>query len=286
MVDTPGSTAGSTPCKYRGLQIAGTADHRLHVDERCGANRAGRGKCAFRDRSPVAHEFGRTLDRRVRGKRDQPAPEFAFKPVHHRNDGDQGGHAQADAQHGHPGNERYEEPPATGPDVAQPDEDWQGLEHARPLRKAARLPAATPFCTLQTGSRSRPGPLDECYIEPAFTVGIDDMRKTVHSAIAVACVGMALATAQAQNLQMTGTQAASRAGVPSRGTTMAQVEQRYGAPADAARRGGPAPDHALGLPVVRRLFRRQHRDSRGRVFRRATGRLSARPPSPRLRSVC
>lgn len=57
------------------------------------------------------------------------------------------------------------------------------------------------------------------------------MRKTVHSAIAVAFVGMALATAQAQNLQMTGTQAASRAGVPSRGATMAQVEQRYGAPA-------------------------------------------------------
>ncbi len=30
---------------------------------------------------------------------------------------------------------------------------------------------------------------------------------------------------------MTGTQAASRAGVPPAGTTMAQVEQRYGAPA-------------------------------------------------------
>ena len=57
------------------------------------------------------------------------------------------------------------------------------------------------------------------------------MRKTVHSAIAAVCVGMALATAQAQNLQMTGTQAASRAGIPPRGTTMAQVEQRYGAPA-------------------------------------------------------
>ena len=58
------------------------------------------------------------------------------------------------------------------------------------------------------------------------------MRKTVHSAIAAACVGMALATAHAQNLQMTGTEAASRAGVPTRGITMAQVEQRYGAPAE------------------------------------------------------
>jgi hypothetical protein len=58
------------------------------------------------------------------------------------------------------------------------------------------------------------------------------MRKMVHSAVAMACVGMTLATAQAQNLQMTGTQAASRAGVPPRGISMAQVEQRYGAPTD------------------------------------------------------
>ena len=67
------------------------------------------------------------------------------------------------------------------------------------------------------------------------------MRKTVHSVIAVACAGMALATAQAQNLQMTGTQAASRAGVPPRGITMAQVEQRYGAPANRLAAVGQPP---------------------------------------------
>ena len=67
------------------------------------------------------------------------------------------------------------------------------------------------------------------------------MRKTVHSAIALACVGMALATAQAQDLQMTSTQAASRAGVPPRGLTMAQVEQRYGAPADRLAAVGQPP---------------------------------------------
>jgi hypothetical protein len=72
-------------------------------------------------------------------------------------------------------------------------------------------------------------------------VGIDDMRKTVHSAIAMACVGMAFATAQAQDLQMTGTQAASRAGVPPRGITMAQVEQRYGAPASRLAAVGQPP---------------------------------------------
>lgn len=67
------------------------------------------------------------------------------------------------------------------------------------------------------------------------------MRKTVHSAIAMACVGMAFATAQAQDLQMTGTQAASRAGVPPRGITMAQVEQRYGAPASRLAAVGQPP---------------------------------------------
>jgi len=67
------------------------------------------------------------------------------------------------------------------------------------------------------------------------------MRKTVHTAIAMACVGMTLATAQAQDLQMTGSQAASRVGVPSRGLTMAQVEQRYGAPADRLAAVGQPP---------------------------------------------
>jgi hypothetical protein len=67
------------------------------------------------------------------------------------------------------------------------------------------------------------------------------MRKTVHSAIAAACVGMALATAQAQNLQMTGGQAASRAGVPSRGVSMAQVEQRFGAPSSRLAAVGQPP---------------------------------------------
>jgi hypothetical protein len=67
------------------------------------------------------------------------------------------------------------------------------------------------------------------------------MRKTVHSAIAMACVGMAFATAQAQDLQMTSTQAASRAGVPPRGITMAQVEQRYGAPASRLAAVGQPP---------------------------------------------
>ena len=67
------------------------------------------------------------------------------------------------------------------------------------------------------------------------------MRKTVHSAITMACFGMACATAQGQNLQMTGTEAASRAGVPPRGLSMAQVEQRYGVPAERLATVGQPP---------------------------------------------
>ena len=70
------------------------------------------------------------------------------------------------------------------------------------------------------------------------------MRKTVHSAIAAACVGMALATAQAQNLQMTSREDSSRAGVPPRGTSMAQVEQRFGAPSSRLA--------AIGQPPITR----------------------------------
>ena len=67
------------------------------------------------------------------------------------------------------------------------------------------------------------------------------MRTMVHSAIAAACVGMAFSTVQAQNLQMTGTQAASRVGVPTRGATMAQVERQFGPPADRLAAVGQPP---------------------------------------------
>jgi hypothetical protein len=72
-------------------------------------------------------------------------------------------------------------------------------------------------------------------------LGIDDMPTMVHSAIAAVCLGLALSTAQAQNLQMTGTQAGSRVGVPTRGATMAQVEQQYGPPANRLAAVGQPP---------------------------------------------
>jgi len=67
------------------------------------------------------------------------------------------------------------------------------------------------------------------------------MPTMVHAAIAAAWLGMALSTAHAQNLQMPGTQAASRVGVPPRGTSMAQVEQQFGAPASRLAAVGQPP---------------------------------------------
>jgi hypothetical protein len=58
------------------------------------------------------------------------------------------------------------------------------------------------------------------------------MRKTVLAAIGMAC-GLGLAPSFAQNLQMVDPpQAQARVETPSRGTSMAQVEQRFGAPTE------------------------------------------------------
>lgn len=70
------------------------------------------------------------------------------------------------------------------------------------------------------------------------------MRKVVLAAFGMA-MGLGLATAQAEVVQVPGAPA-DQAGVdvPSRGLTMAQVEQRYGTPAD---RIGP-----IGQPPIAR----------------------------------
>ena len=57
------------------------------------------------------------------------------------------------------------------------------------------------------------------------------MRKTVLAAFGIAC-GLVVAPSTAQNLQMAEAPAAeARADTPTRGMTMAQVEARFGAPA-------------------------------------------------------
>ena len=70
------------------------------------------------------------------------------------------------------------------------------------------------------------------------------MRKTVLAAIGMA-MGLGLATAHAQGEPAAGAPALqAQGGVPSRGLTTAQVEQRYGAPADRLA--------AIGQPPISR----------------------------------
>ena len=58
------------------------------------------------------------------------------------------------------------------------------------------------------------------------------MRKSVLLACGMAC-GLALAPSMAQNLQMAEPRAAeARASLPVRGTSMSQVEARFGAPTE------------------------------------------------------
>jgi hypothetical protein len=86
------------------------------------------------------------------------------------------------------------------------------------------------------------------------------MRKTVLAALGVAC-GLAVAPSFAQNLQMTeAPSAAARAEMPTRGMSMAQVEARYGSPAERYAAVGeppitcarpPSPDREPGTRTVR-----------------------------------
>jgi len=70
------------------------------------------------------------------------------------------------------------------------------------------------------------------------------MRKTVLAAIGMA-LGLGLATAHAQDNQAPTVPAAqAQAGIPTRGLSMAQVEQRFGAPADRMA--------AIGKPPITR----------------------------------
>jgi hypothetical protein len=70
------------------------------------------------------------------------------------------------------------------------------------------------------------------------------MRKIVLAAVGIAS-GLGLATAQAEVVQVPGAPAQqAQADVPSRGLTMAQVEQRYGAPTERI--------GAIGQPPITR----------------------------------
>ena len=66
------------------------------------------------------------------------------------------------------------------------------------------------------------------------------MLKNVQAAIVMAVLGLSAQAALADTLQVAATPA-SRAGVPSRGQTMAEVERQFGAPASRLAAVGQPP---------------------------------------------
>jgi hypothetical protein len=84
------------------------------------------------------------------------------------------------------------------------------------------------------------------------------MRKTVLAAFGIAC-GLALAPSFAQNLQMTEPPPAqARAALPPRGMGMAQVEARFGAPAQRYAAVGQPPITRWVYPSFVVYFEYQH----------------------------
>ena len=84
------------------------------------------------------------------------------------------------------------------------------------------------------------------------------MRKTVLATIGMAC-GLGLAPSFAQNLQMADPpQTQARAATPSRGTSMAQVEQRFGAPTERFAAVGQPPITRWVYPAFVVFFEYQH----------------------------
>ena len=84
------------------------------------------------------------------------------------------------------------------------------------------------------------------------------MRKTVLAAVGIAC-GLVLAPSFAQNLQMAEPPAAeARAELPTRGTSMAQVEARFGAPQERYAAVGQPPITRWVYPSFVVYFEYQH----------------------------
>jgi len=84
------------------------------------------------------------------------------------------------------------------------------------------------------------------------------MRKTVLAAFGIAW-GLALAPSFAQNLQMAEPPAAdTRAALPTRGMSMAQVESRFGAPAEKFAAVGQPPITRWVYPSFVVYFEYQH----------------------------
>jgi hypothetical protein len=83
------------------------------------------------------------------------------------------------------------------------------------------------------------------------------MHKHVHTVIGL-LAGLVAGQALAQNLEMTGTPAAQSVPAPSRGQSMAQVEQRFGEPSQRVAAVGEPPISRWVYPQFVVYFEHSH----------------------------
>ena len=269
MRETPGSACRVDAMQHGRHQVARRPTMRLHVDERRRADGARHRERPVGHGAPVGHAApAGPVDRAcavsaTSRPRSSPSNPFmtemmvmsAATPRH-------------TPEHRHPGNEGHEEPLPPGPDIAQADEYGQRMEHAGSWRKAARLPAATRFCTPHRAPPRSPGgrkpgtghvlAAGRCYIVSWISSGGRDHAKDCagcnrngHGTWPRDGAGRSRAGARRPGPSGAGRRPLSAA------SPWPRSNSAIGAPTNRIGGGRPAADHTLGVPDVRRLFRIQ-----------------------------
>ena len=130
----------------RAADQRGVVEHRLAPDVGRAALDLGIAQRLFAHRRPIVHQAIPAAEGSVGGHRQNAPAQFLLEAVHHRQDGDQRGDAQRDAEHGGQGNEGNEVIAALGAGVAQADEQFQGTKHGRDSNWRQRsLPESAPL---------------------------------------------------------------------------------------------------------------------------------------------
>src|SRR5205085_1308385 len=151
---------------------------------------------------------------------------------HHGENHDERGDTQAHAQQRHPGDEGHEKLVGAGAHVAQPDEQGQGIQHRGGLW-AKNLTEITKALLDIVGSRRQRLTLP--YRGVYCRQGREEKAMLARTMkMSLVAIGLALAAPSfAETLAVDGQLAIKPAGVetPQRGSTMAAVEAKFGAPA-------------------------------------------------------
>jgi hypothetical protein len=113
----------------RGAQIFAAAQHALHIEIGRDTLHVGLLAKPLRQRLPIPHALGRSRDRRVRREAQQPPPHLVPQAIHDRDDGDQRGDADTDAEHRDPADEGNEKAAVAAHDVTQAHVDGHGMKH-------------------------------------------------------------------------------------------------------------------------------------------------------------